>query len=441
MLRIIGSVASSVRNAFKDTFNRSNTSGGLGKADDGSYWTALRGIFVVSGNKAATSDAANTYPIASITMPDSPLDQDVSISLKGTERGTGAALWITDSGNWWAVTSGRDAGENCNCDTCTTCNAGNCDSGNCSTNGNCIAGNCNVNGPCTLNAYVPGNANYNVVPGNANYNVSPGTANPASGGNCSNWNPCNVTGNRFCRAWSAVCAELGEPVCIAWNRVYRSSPPRNIIASPCRSNTRPCARYASTANAPCNAYNAGNCNSGSPCQGWNFYTPSTTNPTNYPFAGTNPTNYPFAGTNPVTGGNCTGVYNCVGTFCSGAYNCLGYTCTAYTCTTTSFFNCNCQTCYPTYVRIIKSVANTVTQVTKWVVSSLGTSIVNSLKITTSGSQVTIEPYANNDLTGKIGSDLVYTPTGVALSSSYGIIVEPSPTDQGSQIDEITIEKI
>jgi hypothetical protein len=64
-----------------------------------------------------------------------------------------------------------------------------------------------------------------------------------------------------------------------------------------------------------------------------------------------------------------------------------------------------------------------------------------MKIITSGSQITIEPYANADLTSKIGSDLVYTPTGVALTSTYGIIVTPSVTNQGSEIDEITIEKI
>jgi hypothetical protein len=64
-----------------------------------------------------------------------------------------------------------------------------------------------------------------------------------------------------------------------------------------------------------------------------------------------------------------------------------------------------------------------------------------MRITTSGSEITIEPYANSDLTSKIGSDLVYTPTGVAITSSYGIIVEPSPTSQGYEIDEITIEKI
>ena len=64
-----------------------------------------------------------------------------------------------------------------------------------------------------------------------------------------------------------------------------------------------------------------------------------------------------------------------------------------------------------------------------------------MQITTSGSEITIKPYANADLTSQIGSDLVYTPVGVALTSYYGIIVSPSPTSQGYEIDEITIERI
>jgi hypothetical protein len=87
------------------------------------------------------------------------------------------------------------------------------------------------------------------------------------------------------------------------------------------------------------------------------------------------------------------------------------------------------------------VSGVVSEITRSVISSLGTQLINSMKITTSGTQITVEPFANADLTGKIGSDLVYTPTGVTLSSSYGIIVEPSPTNQGYEIDEITIEKI
>jgi hypothetical protein len=424
-----GSIFSSVRKRFVDTFNRADTTGNLGLATDDSKWTALRGIFTVLGNKAKTTSLPTNYPIASISMPDSPLDQDVVISLKGTTNGTGAALWITDSGNWWAVTTGQQLGENCNCQACSTCNAGNCNAGNCVTNGNCINGPCNTAQNQQFNAPTPWTA--------YGYNVTPAApTNTWNGGNCRAWN-CPTTGNRFCRAWSAVCANLGEPVCNAWNsrncRSWRRFNPRNCLAwnqGFCRSSSRPCAGWASRTNAPCNAWNFGNCNS-NPCGAWNTATRVWNN-----------TSYGYNVSNGVTPGTARGTWNaCTGGFCSGAYNCSVYSCTSYTCTTFSSGACNCQTCFPTYIRLIRSVSGVVSEITRSVISSLGTQLINSMKITTSGTQITVEPFANADLTGKIGSDLVYTPTGVTLSSSYGIIVEPSPTNQGYEIDEITIEKI
>ena len=430
MFKNLSTIASSVRNMFTDNFNRPD-SGELGNATDQSKWEALRGVFTIFGNKARTTSAASTYPIASITMPDSPLDQDVVITLKGTTPGTGAALWITDSNNWWAVTTGIQNGENCNCQQCTTCNAGNCTGGNCAANGPCNPGPCNAGQ----------NQNWNTPVQNfvTNTGTTPGNGTGVYNGNCRAWN-CPTTGNRFCRAWTASCTQLDEPRCNGgYNsggnaRTWRSSPPRNITGwntRNCSSFSRPCAAYASRTNAPCTAYNFGNCNS-NPCDLWNTNNQNFNNPT--PWSATN-----YQSTTP---GSPTGNFNaCTGGFCSGTYNCATYTCTTYSCTVYSNFSCNCQTCFPSYIRVIKSVAGTVTELTRWVVSNLGTSIVNSMRITTSGSQITVEPYANVDLTGKIGSDLVYTPTGVTLSSSYGIIVEPSPTSQGFEIDEITIEKI
>jgi len=421
LFRGIASIASSVRNVFVDNFNRSDA-GDLGEATDGSRWTALRGVFTVFGNKAKTTSLPSNYPIASIDMPDSPNDQDVVISLKGTTPGTGAALWISDSGNWWAVTTGIEVGENCQCQTCTNCTAGNCTAGNCSVNGNCIPGNCNVNGPCIPNPPVnfTNPVTYNtIVPWS--YRNAP---NNPTGGNVANYN---------CNAWNFGNCNTTNSPCVFWStsggtcRVWRSINPRYCNAWNFRS--QPCTGYG------CSVTGNRFCRSSSP--NFNPVNPGTNNPFINGSNGGNaiPGN---AGSNP---GGCSGAYNCDGTFCSGSYNCVAYTCTAWSCTTFATTSCNCQTCFPSYVRVIKSVAGTVTELTKWIVSSLGTSVVNSMRITTSGSQITIEPYANSDLTSKIGSDLVYTPTGVLITGSYGIIVEPSPTSQGYEIDEITIEKI
>lgn len=426
LFKNLSTIASAVRNVFVDNFNRAD-SASLGDATDGSRWDALRGVFTIFGNKAKTTSLPADYPIASISMPDSPLDQDVVITLKGTTPGTGAALWISDNDNWWAVTTGKDAGENCNCATCSTCNAGNCNAGPCTTNGNCIAGPCNAQGNAFGN-FTAGT--YNAYTGNNQNAASGGNVNAYTGNNaryfCNAWNFGN------CNTSNSPCSQLGEPVqtgggnCRAW----RSPTPRYCIGWNTRNFSRPCAVYScdTVGNRFCRASSLTSYNAATGGGNTNTFFPSTWN------AATGGGNF-NGNTFTVTG------WNCAGTYCSGAYNCAAYTCSAWTCTNTTFSACNCSTCFPTYIRIIRSIPGTVSQLIKWTVSSLGTSNVNSMRITTSGAQITVEPFANADLTGKIGSDLVYTPTGVALASSYGIIVEPSPTSQGYEIDEITIEKI
>jgi hypothetical protein len=48
---------------------------------------------------------------------------DADIKLSDISQGSAAALWVTDSGNWWAVGIDQAAGESCNCQTCLGTNA------------------------------------------------------------------------------------------------------------------------------------------------------------------------------------------------------------------------------------------------------------------------------------------------------------------------------
>jgi hypothetical protein len=229
--KVIGTAGS---NPFNDDFNR--TDGSINPAEDGGVWQAIRGTFQVSGNKASSLNDSN-YPIAAVDSFTSNVDVDI----KGT-TGAGAALWVTDSGNWWSVGAVQTS-ESCNCTEyynsytytyyytyISGYNQGNCVRNNndcCASNyclyysgGNCAAYECvayNTSNCCGFSCY-----GYNA------YNSRNKT-----GGNC--------MGN-FCSCYNGSnCAATG---CSAYNPIV-------------------CGQYACSDYTSCNncaEYNAGNPN-------------------------------------------------------------------------------------------------------------------------------------------------------------------------------------
>jgi hypothetical protein len=120
----------------------------------------------------------------------------------------------------------------------------------------------------------------------------------------------------------------------------------------------------------------------------------------------------------------------------GAYNnSYSYT-NAGTYTASTAYDCNCQTCYPRYIRVLKSLASTVSTLTTWTIAS----VAQSLRIKTNGSEITVKAFSDTNLATQIGSDLVYTPSGVAITSTHGLIVYPSATNQGTTLGSTTIDK-
>jgi hypothetical protein len=111
-MRIIGILAQAIKQTLIDTFNRADQTG-IGTASDGSIWSTIRGSFNISSNKASGADA--NYPIITQTLP----FFDADIKLSDVSQGAAAALWVTDSGNWWAVGIDQGAGQSCNCQTCS----------------------------------------------------------------------------------------------------------------------------------------------------------------------------------------------------------------------------------------------------------------------------------------------------------------------------------
>ena len=103
---LLGALASAIRKRFYDNFaGRTNTTGGLGVATDGSQWTAVNGtIQVTSGAATATTTptsggAGTTYPMTVVNMPTS----DNVIELTGTNEGSSVAVWVQSSTDWWMV--------------------------------------------------------------------------------------------------------------------------------------------------------------------------------------------------------------------------------------------------------------------------------------------------------------------------------------------------
>ena len=105
---LFSSSLSSVRKRFIDIFSsRSNTAGFLGTASDGSSWEAVSKVIEVQDGKAVAnyvpqpSDGGSEYPIAVVNMP----TQNNIITLEDTDVGSGVALWVQTSSDWWMVSA------------------------------------------------------------------------------------------------------------------------------------------------------------------------------------------------------------------------------------------------------------------------------------------------------------------------------------------------
>lgn len=79
-----------------DTFNRAD--GSLGTSSSGHLWSVLTGTWAISSNKATSSTAGSSYPLASVDLG----AQNGIISADITDGGPGLAFWITDANSWWA---------------------------------------------------------------------------------------------------------------------------------------------------------------------------------------------------------------------------------------------------------------------------------------------------------------------------------------------------
>lgn len=212
-----GGIAASFRKRLKDDFQGVSETG-LGIASDGSGWKAIRGQFNIDGTGSAEA-INNDYAIAAVDMG----VRDVEISLAGTGSGSSAALWVSDSGNWFAVGL-RQEPTNCNCTTYYNSNY------YYSANG-CISswntGFCAIYGPTSCKTYSnPCNA----------YNTS----------NCTGYNTSNCAGYYYSKYTGKICSSYNGSNCKGYNgsncKTYSS--PCNAYNSPaCLSSNSPTPNY------------------------------------------------------------------------------------------------------------------------------------------------------------------------------------------------------
>lgn len=103
-MRFFGSIAKVLAGKFEDTFDRPNTTSGLGVSSSGKLWDAVSGLINVQNNKAVSTPPTNPavgsdYSISTIEAQ----SEDSIITLSDTNSGSSLALWVQTSSDWWMV--------------------------------------------------------------------------------------------------------------------------------------------------------------------------------------------------------------------------------------------------------------------------------------------------------------------------------------------------
>jgi hypothetical protein len=446
---------------FQDSFNNYFKGG----------WKFRRGEWVAQTSKASTAYSSSLYPMASVPMKDT----NVTISIKDPGVGAGAALWVTDDGNWYGLVSSQTLSSGTGgcvsanpynpCGSTNPCQptGGNCASsgGNCIATGGCsgTGGNCVATGgeycceypECVATGGTCNQTGGNCISSGGNCNTGGGNCN-AGGGNCrsATGGNCNAGTGGNCRSYGNCLIFGGYYIacCKAYNP-YNPCPSTNPY-NPCPSRNpyNPCVNI--NPYNPCvniNPYQACNgLNPYNPCANVNPYNPcgstyyvqvyyainpcGATNPYN-PCGSSNPYN-PCAGLNPYNPCSGTNPYNP----CGAGGNCSGTggSCNSYANT------------YPRYLQFIKftsNVATTLFTMTLDAVTSytqmrgLKVQVSNSTKGGTTAT-ITAKAYSDTAMVTQIGPDLIYNATGVNIIANYGIVVSPSSYNEDKSLGEITI---
>jgi hypothetical protein len=387
-----------------DLFNRANTTTGLGTTDTGNSWLATRGNWYIQSNKAKNNDLASTYPIASVVSPTASPTISLDVDTSG---GAGIAFWVTDSQNWWGlfpytniVTSYSQT-----CAAYSQSGPSYYCGGTYSQSGASYycGGTYSQSGP----SYSCGGSYYQSYDGYY------------CGGSWSQTGPFYACGSVVGPNYTSVCSQTYGPNyyanCAVWYVRYDGF--RGYYNAACSSYTSSgavygCLTYTSSGasyscNQPYGPYYGSSC---SDTRGPNYSQVCSNVNTSYSQVCSNPVgpNYYQDCSNPV-GPNYSS-------------SCATYSSSSSTSAGTQA------------LRLIKSVANTVTTVVDQALSSLPA----SLKLKVAGGTITGQAFASAGQVTQIGTDLTNTPASPATSVTHGIILAPGGYTQGTTVDNLTI---
>jgi len=419
-------------------------------------WKVIRSGWT-AGNNIVSASNPTQYPLLSTTMS----NPNVTIDITSPGIGTGAALWVTDSGNWYAVVTSQEISSG----------TGNCGSytpvDNCGARNGCIATGGPYSGVSSWSnpSYCQGGWNANYCSGGWNVSYCQGgpNANNCSGGwyssyfsYCANYGPsasqcgttttphqyydnCKTGGN--CVATGGNCKGFGN--CLVYGNYYVSC---------CKNGY--------------NAYNS--CAYLNPCVGGYIYwttqdpnsccLPGTVQGTYDPCFYGSPSNY-----NNCLNGSASTYDGCLTGSISNYDSCLNgtpaqsgnffYSGDSYNpcgagqnCVQTGGGCASYQDTYPRKIKIFKYVSNVLTEVVSQTLDSLTSyPVIRSLRVTItnatkggSTATVTTKTYSDALFTNQIGTDLIHQATGLKINTNYGIIANPSAYNEDISAQSVSI---
>ena len=401
---ILGIIAASIQKAFSsfsDTFNRTTT-GSLGTSSSGGLWASLRGTWFANGSSAQSDDLANTYPISTIVSASENSNLSVVPGSGGKLISTGGTVGSVASGNGttgvtgfhWATITGMSSTTGINV-------------------GDWIYA---TSGTGSLYGGTPDYVEVTSVVSSSSitYRIKGGTVPVA--GTVSNIYTKGKDGGSGVSVWVT---DSGNWFGVSYGRSINTS----CNCSQCGNGTFSCIGYTATKSQNYSVSTSYSCSGYGYDLFYGVYT--FKNFSGYIYGYSQPPQYQYR-CSKYTG---TNSYTALGT-----YTFSGYACSTYSENTST---CNCQTCYPPYIAVIKSASNVITEVTRWTLASMAAAF--RVVANPTSKILTIRPYKDKAMSTQIGLDLTSDISATAIpTSKFGIVLTPSDQLQGNNVDDFNL---